>query len=380
MASRHSHTDDANDTSLEILGPPPESEFYGYYRKDWIDLCEDIKHSDRAVYGVLRSLVYEARGLRNDKVFRVSLIEMCELIPGVKGKPLSLTSLRDSLRNLSTVGLVSDPDGKPLTTSSGKRAAGRPIRMRIHDLPCNGYKPRWSNTEQKLEAIRAKTGQKTDQGSEAGQKTDQPGQKTDHDIRADQEKCEPDYCSCSSSHHTLTPAPSSTNGGEVETDGVCVSNASKNQPPVDADRVEAGMAAARRGIATGARGKLTGSQFRRAQTAVKQAIARGCTLKQITQAVRDEHTDDRTTHPGSAVERALEALEPVSEGESVPEGSHRDREAYEAAAANLARRMPAQITPSIQADAPSVTPVDKPHVVERRPGRPWQELVAQHKD
>jgi|GEM_PF-6394369 len=164
--------------------------------------------------------------------------------------------------------------------------------------------------------------------------------------------------------HTQT-APSSADSGRLGTDGegVCVED--KNQSPIDDELVEAGMTAARRGIAAGARNKLTGSQLRRAQTAVEQAVARGCTPRQITEAVREEHTDDRTTHPGSAVERALDGLEPSPEGMNEARGSHRDREADEAAAANLAA-MAATEAPERE----------KATVVERKPGRDWRTLAA----
>jgi|GEM_PF-4993673 len=162
----------------------------------------------------------------------------------------------------------------------------------------------------------------------------------------------------------------------VEIDGGCVSDSPKNQPPVDTDRVKVGMTAARRGIAAGARNRLTGSQLRRAQAAVEQAVARGCTPQQITAAVRDEHTDDRTTHPGSAVERALDGLEPAPEGMNEARGSHRDREADEAAAANLATMAATMLDTAARTSSPEAP--TETRIVEPRQRRSVAELVAQY--
>ncbi|WP_335992309.1 hypothetical protein [Glycomyces sp. MUSA5-2] len=164
-------TDNAG--TAELSGPKPESKFYGYYRRDWIDLCEDLRGNDRVVYGVLRSLVFEHRGVRND-VRILSLDVLCELIPGVNGKPTTVGTLRDCLRRLSKVGLVSDPEGNPLTTSSSKKAAAKALRIQIHDVPCNDYQPQWSNSDEKLKAIQS--GWNSNQEAPAGQNSNQTGQ------------------------------------------------------------------------------------------------------------------------------------------------------------------------------------------------------------
>lgn len=218
-------TTNPSSQQAELYGPPPESSYYGYYRKDWIDLCEDLKGNDRTVYGVLRSLVFEdrRRNVRNDVRTSLSLDDMCALIPGAGGKPITLGGLRDSLRRLTSVGLVSDPEGQPLTTSSSRKAASRPLRIRIHDIPCNDYRPRWTSTEEKLAAIQA--GWKSNQtegvgwiSNQPGWKSNQPGWKSNPNPAPKQVKRGPYTSSFTPDLSTSSPAPSksTTNAGRTE--------------------------------------------------------------------------------------------------------------------------------------------------------------------
>lgn len=200
---------------VELHGPLPETDYYGYYRKDWIDLCEDLKGNDRTVYGVLRSLVFENRGrrIRNDVRVNLSLNDLCALIPGAGGKPITLGGLRDSLRRLTRVGLISDPEGNPLSTSSREKAAAKPLRIRIHDTPCNDYVPRWRNTEEKLAAIKA--GWKSNPEDDAGWKSNPLGWKSnplgqESNPDAEPEQAERDLYTSSVAPDLSTSSPVST--------------------------------------------------------------------------------------------------------------------------------------------------------------------------
>lgn len=206
-----------NTATAELYGPTPKSKFYGYWRKDWIDLCEDLKDRDRTVYGVLRSLVFEdrRRDIRND-VRVLTLAALCALIPGVNGKPTTLGGLRDSLRRLSKVGAISDPDGNPFTTSSSKNTASKPLRIRIHDVPCNGYQPRWRSSEEKLKAIQAGWNPNQDESAgwdsnqsgcdpnQPGWDSNQSGWDSNHDSEPEQGKRD----SLPPSSRAITPPPS----------------------------------------------------------------------------------------------------------------------------------------------------------------------------
>lgn len=139
----------------ELYAPPVKNPYWGYHRKDWIDLCEDLKTRDKEVYGVLRAMVYDSprTGQRGD-VRKLVLGELLGVLPGVKGKKATLGGLRACLERLTYVGLVSTPEGERLTTSS-RMKSHQVLRMRIHDVPFNNYRPRWRNVEEKVAAVRA---------------------------------------------------------------------------------------------------------------------------------------------------------------------------------------------------------------------------------
>ena len=158
------NTERGGEQMAEIEGPDGDK-FYGAYLLDWIALCEDLQDSDARSYWSLRSLLYDNRGHVN-RVRVLSLAEMCQLLLGPGGKPSSLSRVRGMLDRLSKVGLVSTPEGGPVKTSSRGNALGKPLRLKIHDRPCNGYMPRWQNTDDKLKAIQTQVTQATRQAAE----------------------------------------------------------------------------------------------------------------------------------------------------------------------------------------------------------------------
>ncbi|MEV4915435.1 hypothetical protein AB0K47_01150 [Streptomyces tirandamycinicus] len=146
-------SDDAHAAEqLAELHGPDHNPFYGTYVRDWIALCDDLRDPDVRGYLILRSLVFEGKGVKN-RVRVLTLAELCKLIPGPNKKPSSLSRIRELLRHLSAIGLVTTPEGGPVTTSSGGKAQGRPLRIKIHDQPANGFRPKWPNTEEKLASI-----------------------------------------------------------------------------------------------------------------------------------------------------------------------------------------------------------------------------------
>ncbi|MFF7415621.1 hypothetical protein [Streptomyces lydicus] len=135
---------------MELYGP----ENGGWFRTavmDWIALCEDLRDVDVRGYQVLRSLV----GSRwVNPVRKLTLVELCRLVPSPSGGPSGLTRVRDLLRNLTRVGLVTTPGGDPLTTSSRRAGASKPLRIRINDHAPAGYSG-WRNAADKLAHVQA---------------------------------------------------------------------------------------------------------------------------------------------------------------------------------------------------------------------------------
>jgi hypothetical protein len=173
----------ADNPPIELYGPE-DGGWYTTRVYDWIPLCPLLRDADVRGYLVLRSLVIEKY---KNPVRKLTLLDLCELIPSpTPGQPSSLTRVRGVLDALSRVCLVSTPEGGPVKTSSRASAAGKPIRIRVNDLPPDGYAG-WRNTEDKLSHLvrmRAEVaiegaGRKSDPVSGEGGSEEGPGRKSD---------------------------------------------------------------------------------------------------------------------------------------------------------------------------------------------------------
>lgn len=171
--------------AVELYGPDDG----GWFRTsvmDWIALCEDLRDADVRGYLVLRSLIGSkwARPVR-----KLTLNELCQLIPSPRGGPSGLTRVRDLLRELTGVGLVTTPEGAPLTTTSRTSGVDRPLRIRINDQAPPGYRG-WRNAADKLAEVQAarssappargrRAGRNSDPRGASGRKDDPSGRKDD---------------------------------------------------------------------------------------------------------------------------------------------------------------------------------------------------------
>ncbi|MFC8339256.1 hypothetical protein ACFUJX_19910 [Streptomyces rubiginosohelvolus] len=152
-------------TSIDLYGPD-DGGWFTTRVHDWIALCPFLRDPDVRAYLVLRALVVEKY---KNPVRKLTLAVLCELIPGPNGKPSSLTRVRGMLAGLSSVGLISTPEGGPVKTSSRAGAAQRTMRLRINDMPPEGYAG-WRNAEVKLGHIAEMTAAR-----EAGRNSDPEG-------------------------------------------------------------------------------------------------------------------------------------------------------------------------------------------------------------
>ncbi|MFG2440846.1 hypothetical protein [Streptomyces sp. NPDC048508] len=146
---------EADDTeSVELFGPDTDG-LYTSQLHDWIPLCPELGDSALRLYWIMRSLVVEKYG----PVRKLTVLQLAYLLPkkavgpGEAPQPSSKSRIRNLLRDLSVVGLISTPEGKPVTTSSRASAASKPLRIRLYDKPRAGYTgPR--NAFAHLDAIR----------------------------------------------------------------------------------------------------------------------------------------------------------------------------------------------------------------------------------
>lgn len=166
---------------------------------DWIPLHPDLKDGAFRLYVILRSLISEKQ---DEKVRVLSHDQIAFLAVGKNGKPLSASAVKGLLRNLHEVGLVDNPDGKRIVTSTGNGGIETRRRYRLTDWPDRasylgwrnaraklaGYSPQWRDSRCDA-APGAVDGQKSDPradqqrntetaGHLVGQKSDRAGQKS----------------------------------------------------------------------------------------------------------------------------------------------------------------------------------------------------------
>ncbi|MER6364439.1 hypothetical protein [Kitasatospora sp. NPDC001527] len=137
------------------LIPPDNGGWYISAKPDWVNLAP-IRDSAVRAWHIMRDLVVESHG----PVRALTLDELCKMVPMIAAdgtvKPSSLGRMRDIFRDLSSIGLISDPKGGPISTSSSAKAALRPLSIRVNDWPTAGPAyDGWRNAYAKLEAIRA---------------------------------------------------------------------------------------------------------------------------------------------------------------------------------------------------------------------------------
>ncbi|GAA2780796.1 hypothetical protein ACFQ0M_49065 [Kitasatospora aburaviensis] len=154
MAGKQSKQNASGGQRISLL-PPDNGGWYISAKPDWVNLAP-IRDSAVRAWHIMRDLVVESRG----PVRSLTLDELCKMVPMITAdgtvKPSSLGRMRDIFRDLSSIGLISDPKGGTISTSSSVKAASRPLSIRVNDWPTAGVEYEgWRNAYAKLEAIRA---------------------------------------------------------------------------------------------------------------------------------------------------------------------------------------------------------------------------------
>src|SRR5699024_1833860 len=110
--------------------------------RDWIAVCPEVSATATRLYWIIRSLMLE-KG-RKDR--RLSIDQLCWLLPGINGKPTGETRVKDALRELEAIGLLSNPEGNVIrrwvVDTNGKRTRENYRRWQVHDIPRNYDGPR----------------------------------------------------------------------------------------------------------------------------------------------------------------------------------------------------------------------------------------------
>ncbi|MFB8314724.1 hypothetical protein ACFC5T_40400 [Streptomyces sp. NPDC055961] len=140
------------DEEVEFVGDI--TDYWSYTQvRDWVLLMPGITRTALHLYLLLRSMVSEAARRSGGGLRRMSYDQLCYLLPGTsEDKPASPTMLKDALKILDGLNLVSNPDGGRLVTSVGKGGIQNNFRKyQVHDLPPDAYTG-WRNVWDKLDA------------------------------------------------------------------------------------------------------------------------------------------------------------------------------------------------------------------------------------
>jgi hypothetical protein len=136
---------------LEFVGDI--TDYWSYTQvRDWVLLRPGMTRTALHLYLLLRAMVSETARRTGGGLRRMSLDQLCYLLPGVNDKPASLTMVKDALRLLDEHGLVVNPEGGRLVTSTGKGGIQNSFRKyQVNDLPPDEYVG-WRNVWDKLDA------------------------------------------------------------------------------------------------------------------------------------------------------------------------------------------------------------------------------------
>lgn len=144
---------DGADEEFELIGT-----FNDYWThaqvRDWVLLLPDMTRTALHLYMLLRSMVREnvrRRGGGNG-MRRMSVDQLCFLLPGVNKKPCSLTMVKDALKLLDELNLVVNPEDERLVKSTGKGGIQNSFRTyQVNEIPPDAYVG-WRNVWDKLDA------------------------------------------------------------------------------------------------------------------------------------------------------------------------------------------------------------------------------------
>ncbi|MFI5635085.1 hypothetical protein ACIA8E_38220 [Streptomyces sp. NPDC051664] len=136
---------------LEFVGDI--TDYWSYTQvRDWVLLKPGMSRTALHLYLLLRAMVSESARRTGGGLRRMSVDQLCYLLPGINDKPASPTMVKDALRLLDEHGLVVNPDGGRLVTSTGKGGIQNTFRKyQVNDLPPDTYEG-WRNVWDKLDA------------------------------------------------------------------------------------------------------------------------------------------------------------------------------------------------------------------------------------
>ena len=122
------------------------TDYWSYTQiRDYLLVMPELPHTALRLYELLRSMISEARknrpgaGLR-----RMSIDQLCWLLPGVNSKPTSVSTMYELLASLERLDLVTPTDTQEIEGASQmkgkeKAACGVLRGFKVNDLPPAAY-------------------------------------------------------------------------------------------------------------------------------------------------------------------------------------------------------------------------------------------------
>ncbi|GAA3126590.1 hypothetical protein GCM10020254_87470 [Streptomyces goshikiensis] len=134
------------------------TDYWSYTQvRDYVMLMPGMTHTAYRFYSLLRSMMVEASRRPRSGMRRMTLDQMCWLLPGPKDKALSVSAMYEVLTTLKQLKLIAPEDTLELdgiTQLKGKERAAKGIAhgFVVNDLPPEAVHTGWRNAWDKLDA------------------------------------------------------------------------------------------------------------------------------------------------------------------------------------------------------------------------------------
>lgn len=136
------------------------TDYWSYTQvRDYLMLMPGMTHTAYRLYSLLRSMIAEASRQSWNGMRRMTIDQLCWLLPGPKDKPTSVSTMYEVLATLEELNLVVPKDTLELEGISqlkGKERAAKGISRGfiVNDLPPDAAYTGWRNAWDKLDAYR----------------------------------------------------------------------------------------------------------------------------------------------------------------------------------------------------------------------------------
>ncbi|PJE97162.1 hypothetical protein CUT44_14380 [Streptomyces carminius] len=136
------------------------TDYWSYTQvRDYVMLMPGMTHTAYRLYSLLRSMMVEASRRPRSGMRRMTIDQLCWLLPGPNDKPMSVSAMYEVLKALEKLNLVVPKDTVEvagIAKLKGKERAAKGIvrGFTVNDLPPDAVHTGWRNAWDKLDAYR----------------------------------------------------------------------------------------------------------------------------------------------------------------------------------------------------------------------------------